>query len=212
MRSDGPVSGQKPGTVALLMAAGQSRRFGATDKRTAPLPGGRTLLAASYQQLASVCPRIRVVLQSGETPETFGLPGPAPVIFAPNAAKGLGASLADAFCAISVDPALAHASSAAVCLGDMPLVTSATLESLMKASTADIIVRPALDGRPGHPVIIGRRFWAKMATLTGDNGGRQVLQQNLGHLRLIPVTDAGVLADVDTPEQLRNLTLRSEFS
>lgn len=209
MKSDTPVSDFTPKTVALVMAAGQSRRFGSDDKRKARLVGQQRLLATSYRRIAKVIPRTWVVLQSGELADSFGLPARTPVITAPNANEGLGASLADAFRALASDATLADVDAAAVCLGDMPLITSATLTALAQASDADTITRPVHQGSPGHPVIIGRRFWREMATLTGDDGGKRLLQHNRQYLRLIPVTDPGVLADADTPEQLRNLTLTS---
>ncbi|WP_339806025.1 nucleotidyltransferase family protein [uncultured Marinobacter sp.] len=209
MKSDTPVSDFTPKTVALVMAAGQSRRFGSDDKRKARLAGQQGLLAVSYQRIAGVFPRTRLVLQWGELPDSFGLPAVTPVIVAAHARHGLGASLADAFRALASDATLADVDAAAVCLGDMPLITSATLTTLAQSSDADTITRPVHQGSPGHPVIIGRRFWSEMATLTGDDGGKHLLQHNRQYLRLIPVTDPGVLADADTPEQLRNLTLTS---
>lgn len=208
MTSDSPNGN----VIALLMAAGQSRRFGNNDKRKAQLPGGQPLLVESYQRIATAFPQTFVVLQQGEAPESFGLSALTSVIAAPHAQNGLGASLADAFRAINSDPSLADVDAVAVCLGDMPLVSSATLTALAHASSAHTIIRPALQGNPGHPVIIGRRFWDAMTTLAGDEGGKKVLQENRVHLVLIPVTDPGVLTDADTPEQLRNLTLKGGLS
>ncbi|KGE78173.1 nucleotidyltransferase family protein [Halomonas salina] len=195
----------RPEPVAVILAAGASRRFGATDKRLARLPSGRTLLAATLATASVVFPRLRVVLREDDDPVALGLAPDTPILRAPRAADGLGASLADAFASLAADPALAEAPAAAVLLGDMPNIAPATLVSLSDRAAPGRIVRPRHAGRPGHPVLFGRDFWAELAALDGDEGARRVIAHHRDCSHEIGVDDPGIHLDVDAPDDLAAL-------
>jgi molybdenum cofactor cytidylyltransferase len=184
--------------VALILAAGQGSRFGA-DKRRAPLPDGRSLLAHSVERALAVFDDVRVVLRDGERAEDFGLPPGCRVIHSPEAALGMGHSLA-AGAASLVD---SKAQAVAILLGDMPWIALQTLRALTDAASASRILFPLHDGQRGHPVLFGREFWPALTPLTGDEGARTVVQANRDRCITLEVTDAGVLRDVDTPDALR---------
>lgn len=183
--------------VALLLAAGKGRRFG-SDKRQAQLADGQTLLAASVGNAQAQFPEVWVVIGAEDDPQALGLPPSVQLVRAPRGGDGMGASLAAGVQAL----AGSGADALAVLLGDMPWIASATLARLQQAAGADSIVMPQYQGRRGHPVLFGRQFWAALGQAGGDQGGRQVLQDNPHAWRLIEVSDAGVLRDVDTPADL----------
>lgn len=185
--------------VALVLAAGQGSRFGA-DKRSASLPDGRSLLAHSVERALAVFDEVRVVLRDGERAEAFGLPAGCRVIHSPQAALGMGHSLA-AGAASLVD---SQAQALAILLGDMPWIAPETLRALSDAASASSILFPIFDGQRGHPVLFGREFWPALTQLTGDEGARAVVQANRGRCVTLDVNDAGVLRDVDTPDALRS--------
>jgi len=192
--------------VALVMAAGRSRRFGDTDKRLAMLPDGRSLLASSCALARQAFADVRVVLREADDPVALGLVDPAlRLIRAPHGEAGLGASLADAFLALGRDPRLSNARAAAVLLGDMPAITPATLRRLRDAAAPECILRPSQDGRPGHPVLFGRDFWPALETLEGDTGGSPILRRYPACLCTLAVTDPGIHLDIDTDEALAAL-------
>ena len=86
---------------------------------------------------------------------------------------------------------------------DMPGFTRAALSDLIDRFRVDpdLILRGGgLDGQPGHPVIFPRDLWPMLSRVTGDEGGRTVIQQNKGRVRVIPLPDAMALIDLDTPE------------
>ncbi|MFK3816575.1 NTP transferase domain-containing protein [Pseudomonas sp. NPDC089407] len=183
--------------VALLLAAGRGTRFGA-DKRRATLADGRSLLAHSVQRARAVFDDVRVVLREGERGEDFGLPADCRIIDSPDAALGMGHSLAAG--AQSLGDSQAQA--VAILLGDMPWIESATLRRLVEASSASNIVLPRHAGQQGHPVIFGREFWPALGQLSGDEGARAVVQAHRARCMMVEVDDAGVLLDVDTPQAL----------
>ncbi len=197
-----PAPGPGPaGVVALVMAAGASRRFGDADKRLAALPDGRTLLAATVESLQQGFRDVRVVLHASDDPERLGLPPDASVIRASHAADGLGSSIADAAQTLARDPALSGVGAAAICLGDMPWIRPDTLLRLTAAASESRILRPTCNGTPGHPVIFGRALWDELMSLHGNTGARPLLTR-YGEQR-VPVDDAGIHRDVDHPGDLR---------
>lgn len=186
--------------VALVMAAGQSRRFGQDDKRQARLSDGCGVLAASVTHAAEVFDAVRVVLREDDDPTRLGMPPAAHVIRAARAEQGLGASLAEAFAALLKDNQPFEA--AAVLLGDMPWVSRATLQTLCDAASASRIVRPRQAGRLGHPVVFGREFWPLLRELRGDVGARALVRQHAERCWSIDVDDAGIHHDIDRPDDL----------
>ncbi len=95
-----------------------------------------------------------------------------------------------------------RAQAVAILLGDMPWIEPATLCRLAEAASASTIVLPRHAGQYGHPVIFGRDFWAALARLSGDEGARSLVRGQQGCCTVVEVDDAGVLLDVDTPEQV----------
>ena len=145
--------GRAVSVMALVLAAGSSTRFG-SDKRRATLADGRSLLAHSVERARAVFDEVRVVLREGERGEDFGLPAGCRVIGSPDAASGMGHSLAVG--ARSLHDSQAQA--VAILLGDMPCIDPATLRRLAEAANASRIVLPRHAGQQGHPVIFGRDF------------------------------------------------------
>ena len=184
-------------TVALLLAAGFGRRFGA-DKRRAPLADGRTLLAASLASVRAVFPDVRVVIRSDDDPTALGLPVDIPVVSCADAESGLGHSLAAGVASLD----RCEADSVAILLGDMPWLRESTLRLLAEAAGEERIVFPLHDGQRGHPVLFGRRFWPELLELQGDEGARAVLHAHRDAWHPLEVDDPGVLRDVDTPAAL----------
>lgn len=187
----------QPHCVALLLAAGQGRRFG-SDKRRARLADGQTLLAASVGNAQAQFAEVWVVIGADDDPQALGLPASVQLARAPLGSDGMGASLAAGMQALAGSTAEA----VAVLLGDMPWIASTTLARLQHAASAQTIVVPQYQGQRGHPVLFGRTFWPALRQASGDQGGRSVLQLNAAACRVIEVIDAGVLRDVDTPGDL----------
>lgn len=185
--------------VALVLAAGQGSRFGA-DKRRATLPDGRSLLAHSVERALTVFDEVRVVLRDGERAEDFDLPAGCRVIHSPEAALGMGHSLAAGAASLSDSQAQA----VAILLGDMPWIAPQTLRALTAAASPSSILFPLHDGQRGHPVLFGREFWPALTQLTGDEGARALVQAHRDRCITLNVADAGVLRDVDTPDALRS--------
>lgn len=188
-----------PTVVALVMAAGLSRRFG-NDKRLAVLADGRSLLQASLALAQTSFSATWLVLRQDDNPRELSIADTVNVIHAPADGIGLGTSLARAFQTLEQSRTEKSAPiAAAVLLGDMPWVSPATCRHLAERAHSERILRPRHAGRGGHPVVFGRAFWPRLGQLSGDHGARDILREHAGACRLIDVDDGGVLRDIDVP-------------
>ena len=90
-----------------------------------------------------------------------------------------------------------------VALGDMPHIRPQTAAAIAEAlKRRGGIVVPVFRGERGHPVAFSKEFGAALSLLTGDTGARQILRYHLQAITELPVDDPGILADIDTPEDL----------
>ncbi|MBV6286071.1 nucleotidyltransferase family protein [Pseudomonas aegrilactucae] len=190
-----------PAVAGLVLAAGFSRRFG-TDKRLARVQDGRALLAASLQVPCAVLEQVWVVLHEGDDPVQLAVSPQVRIVHSQDAAEGMGNSLA---CGVRTISPASTACAVAVLLGDMPCLQRETLQALVRVASAERIVLPVFNGVAGHPVLFGRRFWPELECLQGAQGAKAVLLAHADAVQRVAVSDAGVLLDIDTPEQLHAL-------
>ncbi|MFZ2973519.1 MAG: nucleotidyltransferase family protein [Ferribacterium limneticum] len=183
--------------VGILLAAGSSRRFGA-DKRLHPLPDGTPMALASARNLAAVCSRTIVVIRPDDTAlaSLLATEGLETVVCA-EAEQGMGHSLA---CGVA---ASADAAGWLVALADMPYIQPASYHAVLDAMQGGAaLARPIHNGCPGHPVAFAAAYRPELLALTGDQGGKAIIEANPVALVLCTVDDPGVLKDVDQPFQV----------
>jgi molybdenum cofactor cytidylyltransferase len=187
---------QRP-VVGLLLAAGSGSRFGG-DKLLAKLTDGRPLALAALATLAAGVDAVVAVVRPGDVAlsSLFGKSG-ALVAVCPNAAEGIGASLA---CGVrEAQQRFPQAQGAVIALADMPWLSSSTVQRVVTAlRRGSVLVAPTHRGTRGHPVAISARYFAELQDLSGDEGARALLAAHDAELELIAVDDPGVLRDVDT--------------
>jgi molybdenum cofactor cytidylyltransferase len=92
-----------------------------------------------------------------------------------------------------------------VTLVDVPLVQAATVRIVVEAwrRTHAPIVRPAVGGRRGHPVVFDRSTFDELRRAPLDQGARVVVRAHAHDMLDVPVDDPGCIADVDTPADYR---------
>lgn len=181
----------------LLLAAGQSRRYGA-DKRLATLHTGQTLLRTSLAQIAQTSLPVQVCLRSDDDAlhaelERRGLC----CVRCDRASGGMGATLAQGIAALPEWDAVV------VMLADMPWVKPSTLLELARTVSHQTIAVPVFDGQRGNPVAFGRAYFDELAGLQGDQGARLLVVANVSAVLEVVVDDAGILRDVDHPADLK---------
>lgn len=186
--------------AALVLAAGLSRRMGA-NKLLAEL-GGEPLVARAVDAALGSRARPVVVVLGHEAERVRAALAGRAVVFARNEAPaaGLSASLRAGLAALP-----AGAAGTLVCLADMPWVRASHLDALLAAFERDPrrpICVPTFEGRRGHPVLWPARHFPALDALRGDRGARELLDVFAAELCYVPVADAGVTRDVDTPDAL----------
>lgn len=178
----------------LLLAAGQAARFG-SDKRLARLPGGFTLLEHSVGAWLQALDEVHVALRPDDTALITRLRalGARPCIV-PGCVDGLGTSLAQAAAQLPAGPLL-------VGLADMPFIAPATIRALAARLEAGAdLVAPFHSGRRGQPVGFSDARRSLLTGLSGDRGAGELLKAL--PLERLEVEDAGVLLDIDRPQDL----------
>ncbi|KFL92100.1 hypothetical protein AmDm5_0144 [Acetobacter malorum] len=193
--------------LAIILAAGRSSRTAPDHKLLARDAQGvpmlvrttATVLASAVSKVVVILPPDRPDLSSlisNAFPETPRLE----TRIAQDAQDGLSASLR-----VGVQVAQAeHAPALLVCLGDMPLVSVALLNALLRDHA--LFKPPATapdrgDGKPGNPVVWDATQFAALAAVQGDQGGRGILRA-LGPAVHRVLARPEELVDFDTPERL----------
>jgi molybdenum cofactor cytidylyltransferase len=190
------------GVYAIVLAAGSGSRFGG-GKLMAPWRGGALIDGALDAAFAAPVRGVLVIVGADPAVAARAEARGARVVEAPDHALGLSASLR---CGIAALPG--DAAGALVLLGDMPQVPQAMLQPLVEAVEAGApAAAPVFEGRLGNPVALSAALFAQVLALQGDRGAR-ALVEGLGEaLVRIPAPDAGILFDVDTPDDLRRTSL-----
>jgi len=194
------VTPKEASVAAIVLAAGKSSRAKNIHKLLSTL-AGKTVIATTIDSLLSIEGLNVHVVTGHKSADIKASLANKSVAFAHNSEfdQGMGTSIAVGVSALNkVDYAL-------ICLGDMPFVQQTTIQKILdtaaKTPGAAIFV-PTFHGKRGHPVLWHQRFFGDLKGLHGDTGGKQILQNNVEKIVEVPVNDAGILIDLDTPEIL----------
>ena len=185
-----------PECAGLLLAAGAGRRMG-RPKALVELDGEPLLRRALRVLADGGCAPVRVVVGAQADDVRALLPAPELAVEAPEWATGMGASLRAGLRALpEADAVLVH-------LVDLPGVDGRIVARLRSLAAPEVVARAAYHGVPGHPVLLGCRWWSDVAdSASGDRGARDWLRGR-ADLRLVECADLGRGEDVDTPADLR---------
>ena len=201
-----------PRLCGVILAAGASSRMG-RDKALLPWPPSNgnkneTFLSAAIHAFSSFNDLVLVVAGKNAANIT-------PIVDA----KG-------AFLVINPDPQRGQFSSlqcglhevlnrgcdaAMVTLVDRPPVQISTLENL-RAEFEDAVSRgkwaivPEYRNNHGHPIVIGREMIEAFLKASSTANAREIQHHNQEYIEYIPVNDAFVAMNVDTPQDYANLT------
>lgn len=187
---------------AVLLAAGASERFGATDKLLAEIDGmALSARVASRLRQAGVT-EVAAVVRDGSGPVARALaPHVTRLVVNSEARRGMGVSIARGVAALAADCA-----GALIVPGDMPGLSVSLLTRILSAfeeAGGERIVYPVLAGvEQRNPVLWPRRFLAELASLDGPGGAKQLLQLHAGETMVVAVEHDWEVADIDTAADL----------
>jgi molybdenum cofactor cytidylyltransferase len=184
---------------AVVLAAGRSVRMG-RPKLLLPLADGRSMLAHVVGLLkAGGADPVLVVMspEEGVSAEAERI-GARSVRVEASLPGGMIGSLQRGLEALVDTPAEA----ALILPGDMPFVQPATVRSILDLWLLEKppVLVPSFRNQRGHPVCLARETWADIEALQPPTSLRDYLRRRGAEIRYLVVEDAGVLEDVDAPE------------
>lgn len=192
-----------PKVAAIVLAGGEAARFGQI-KQTVNWQGHPLVVhVADTAWNAGLTPVVIVV--GAQADDIVPLLHDRPVQIQRNYRwhLGMSSSLQVGLAALPADV------DAVICLPvDQPLVTPHILRALIahwKASGTGIVAAQTPHGRRGSPALFSREFFAELAQLSGDVGGRVLLNKYADRVAYPPIESPHALDDIDTPADLARL-------
>ena len=192
--------------AALLLAAGQSRRFGSNKLASVITVNGqqKTLLLHTLDNWLAAFDRVYLMLPADDRALLLlinDLPNQQRrrITIVPVSKPALGMSQ-------SLQAGITASEDAAgwlIGLADMPWVTPPVLIALQQAmATGAKIAAPDYQGGRGQPVGFHADYKKALTALRGDKGARQLLKAAAGQIVAIETEDDGILRDIDSPADL----------
>jgi molybdenum cofactor cytidylyltransferase len=187
---EGPV-------VGVLLAAGDSRRFGDRNKLLVEVDGEPMVRRAAWSLVDAGLERVIAVVGHEADRVRDALAGlDVETVENPAYADGQATSLAVG------TRAAREAGAAAICyaLGDMPWVRPSSIEELVRAYLADAgdPLAVAYEGDRGNPTLFDARHFDALEAVDGDIGGREILLTD-ERAALVETGDPGIRRDIDEP-------------
>jgi len=202
-----------PSFAGVILAAGESSRMGA-DKALLPWPpavAGQpptkdTFLSATIRSLSLSTDFIIVVAGKNDAaiaPVAYA--EGASIVVNPNPDRGQFSSLQ-----IGLHEVLNRGRDAAmITLVDRPPASSATIRILREAFEAAAndtwAVVPEFSGKHGHPYIAGRELIEAFLQASPTSTARDVEHAHQQHVVYLPVDDAAVALNINTPDDYAKL-------
>lgn len=207
VQEEDPVWERHTRLGAVVLAAGGASRYGAL-KQT--LPWGDTTLVGHALRLAQAGGAAQTVLVTGAHAEQVEA-----------AARFAGASVGGGWWSVVRNPQWADGLSTSVkagvaalpdsvgavlfLLADQPTVSPGIVQALVRRyiATGAPIVVPIYGGQRGAPTLWDRDLFHELMQLTGDQGGRRLIEEFADQVAFVEVGEATL--DVDTPEDYQRL-------
>lgn len=178
---------------AVILAAGEAKRFG--KNKLIEKVGDKTIIERVLDAVKNLD---RIVIVGKYYRDLMPYLENEIVVYNPNWKEGLSSSLRLGLRFFSdYDGVL-------VVLGDMPLISSKTIEKIISAFKEECsAVVPVYKGQRGNPVLISKRLFEKLKSLKGDIGARAILREE----KNVCEVECGeeVIIDVDTPSDLASV-------
>lgn len=188
--------------ATILLAAGASSRMEGGDKLM-ELVGGVPLIADRAACLAKPghgTSDTIVVLRADRPARRAALADMHALTLIDNPApeQGMGGSIS-----IGISAVPKWCSAALILPADMPGITQNDIETLRNAHALNpraILRGTTPDGVPGHPVLFPRACFKELAQLTGDQGARKVISNNVDTVEPVILPSDNATLDLDTPQ------------
>ena len=194
-----PVAELHRRVAAIVLAAGGSTRMEGELKQLLPWAGTtlvrHTVLVAQHAEVSEVL--VVVGQRAAEVRAQVEGTG-ARVIENQAWAEGRSTSVRAGLQALGPEIAAAIFVNA-----DQPFLTPAVVDALLQRyfHTLAPIVVPRYEGQAGSPVLFDRSLFGDLRTLTGESGGKRILEARRDEAEFVNIVNTRAAMDVDTPEQ-----------
>ncbi len=196
--ADSPISKLVARVSAIILAAGGSMRMQGALKQL--LPWGDTTFVGNAVQVAQQSQAAQVVVVTGsradEVERELRNTG-VKLVHNPAWESGRASSVRAGISAIDSKSAAAIFINA-----DQPFLTAQVIDALLERyfETRVPIVMPTFHGEPGSPVLFARELFPEFDTLTGEQGGRDILLGHEQEIERVEISDVRAAVDLDTPQ------------
>lgn len=195
-------------TAALLPAAGASRRMG-RPKLLLPV-NGRPMVAGAVEALRRGGAReiVLVTAPGDEDLQAWARENEVTVAINPDPDRGMLSTIQEGIAALGGFAELARRGEALlVSPADLPHLQFETVSNLLRkmSETGAPLALPTFRGKRGHPLAIAPGLIPEIDTLDPNVGLKQLRDRHEAELLEIEVEDAGVIQDVDTPEDYHRI-------
>lgn len=185
--------------AVIIPAAGAGRRMRGRDKLLEQIDGV-ALLARGVRRAEAVATQVIVTLPEAAAERHACLFGTtATVCEVSDASEGMAASIRTGMAALR-----GTCDAVMILPADMPDITIKDMKQMLAQFAehdGQMICRGHSEcGRAGHPVIFPPDCFAALATLTGDQGGRNILRQHAQRVVKVGLPADHAITDLDTPE------------
>jgi molybdenum cofactor cytidylyltransferase len=177
-------------TVGILLAAGQSRRFGVANKLLAPLTGKPLVMHAAETMLQlDLTHNVAVVAAADVADQLTGFE----IVRVDGGQRDMAQNIA-----AGVRLAVNHdADQILIALGDMPFVPQSHFEALLHRNQGDEATASSDGNVLMPPACFSKRYFAQLLSLSGDQGAAQIIKALPA--RSIIIATHQELRDVDFP-------------
>lgn len=195
---------------AILLAAGESRRMGVTNKLALAVDGEPLLRRTVKTLLTSGCAEVVVVLGHAAQEAQALLQG-LEVRTVVNGDYRDG-QMSSVHCGL--EALQRPCDGVMICLADQPLLTTRDIDALIAAfsrSSGSIIV-PTYEGRRGNPVVLSYVHRAQILGGGRNLGCKRLIERNPDLVATVEMDNDHVVFDLDTPEDYATLQSRLKAS
>jgi len=187
---------------AIVLAAGESTRMG-FPKLLLSIKGKSLLQHVIDNALQSKVSEVIVVLGADATKLRREIKqSQVQIIENASYKEGLSTSLKVGLQAISP-----QAQAVLVLLADQPLVSHAVIDALIDKyeESGSIIVAPVYNGKRGNPVLFDSSLIPELLRVTGDKGGREIIEKHLAQLATVDFESTIIGSDIDSWDDYREV-------
>ncbi|MFC2043941.1 molybdenum cofactor cytidylyltransferase [Chloroflexota bacterium] len=195
--------------AAVVLAAGESKRMGKL-KQLMPF-GGKTILEHSIDNILTSKVNEVVVVLGHEAQAVMAKVANRPVRIAVNSGyrAGIGTSIASGVSLVSD-----RVEAVMLTLADQPFIDSQIINHIVDEydSHNKGIVIPVYRGLRGHPVIFDIKYRTELFQLTGDIGGRMIIERYPEDVLEVDVGSESIYIDIDNLESYNLETSKTRYT